>query len=347
MKMVPGAVALALGGAIGMGFGAPIKRQVLRKGQQLFTEPEFMLGQFLMTLVFSVIFLVPLWALFGGQIQVNNPTIFYGAMFFWFVANVGVNVSNLFAARHADVSLTLPYQAMTPGILTVAVFLIGERPSTLGYVGIITIAIGAYIHGRLGAAKTIWEWFVPLWRLLFLPRNYNQMDFAAQQKVRDEQKGVRLAGLSALCGTFGLLGEALMARHGNPALGLSGGLVLLTGFSVIWYLMQKTSPTSMVPLKKRLALHRKWFVFSSLAMCVACFLPMIANRLAPIAYVGTMKRFAIPIGVFISAKWFREKVPFGRWITATIITAGAVMLVLDDTHAKVFDFMDKFLVTKP
>ena len=343
--MISGAAMLAFGGAVGMGMGAPLKRHVLKKGSQLFTEPEFLLGTFFMTWVSSVILLIPLWSLFGGEILVENRTVFWGAMLFWFVANVGVQTSNLFAAKYADVSLVLPYQAMTPGLLTLVVFLIGERPSAWGYLGILTIAIGTYIHGRLGA-KTIWAYLIPLWRLLFLPGNYEALDDLAKQKARDEQKGVRFAFVSALCGTFGLLGEAMMARHGNPALGLSGGMILLTLFSVAWYFVMKrraVSIQSLPPLRERLLRHRKWLVFAGIFMSMACFLPMIANRLAPIAYVGTLKRLAIPLGIFVAARWFRERVPMGRWVTTLVITSGAMILVLDDTPAKIFDFLEHLL----
>ncbi len=214
--MIPGAAVLAAGGAVGMGVGSPIQRQVLKKGAQLFTEPEFLLGKFITCWMWSVLLLIPLWMLFGGQVLVANPTVFWGAMLVYFAANIVIQTTNLFAAKYADVSLTLPYQAMTPGVLTLAVFLIGERPSTWGYIGIATIAVGTYIHGRLGCGSFL-AYLIPLWRLFSLPANYRLLDEKSREKARNEQKGVRFAFLSAFCGTFGLLGEAMMARHGSCA----------------------------------------------------------------------------------------------------------------------------------
>lgn len=64
---------------------------------------------------------------------------------------------------------------------------------------------------------------------------------------------------------------------------------------------------------------------------------MIANRLAPVAYVGSMKRFSIPIGVFVAQRYFGEKVSSGQWLAIIIITAGAIGLAFDPTPAKIID----------
>lgn len=350
--MVLGAVVLAVGGAVGTGMNACIRRRVLRKESGFFTEIEFLLGMLAVTLAVSIALLIPSWALVGGRTLAPNANIFWGAMLVWSTASIGVVIGHMFAARYADVSLTLPYQATTPGFLTLAVFLIGEQPSAWGYAGIAVIVIGTYIHGRLGCGSFL-AYFTPLWRFFFLPANYRVLDEQDRQKARDERKGVRFAFLSSFCGTFVLLGEAMMARHGNPAFGLLGGLALLALFAVAWYVMKNAarngaatlgmSPTELNrSFRERITIHWRWLVLSGFCMSIACFLPMIANRLAPIAYVAAMKRFATPIGVFIAAQWFREKVVAGRWMTTAIITAGAIILVLDDTPAKVFDFVDRF-----
>src|SRR3989344_889527 len=130
------------------------------------------------------------------------------------------------------------------------------------------------------------------------------------------------------------------------------GMVLLTLFSVVWYSVMRriagraasqgtARGLSLAPLRERIVLYRKWLVLGGFFLAIAGFLPMIANRIAPIAYIGTLKRLAIPIGVFASARWFHERVPPGRWITTAIITTGAMILVLDGTHAKVVDLIDQ------
>lgn len=340
--MVPGAVVFATGGAVGMGAGQVLQRHMLRKDHRLFTESEVALTKSILDFAGYVFLALPLWYFFGGSVLAPNSFVFWGALLMWIVANIGVTVGGLYAARYAEVSLTLPYQAATPGLLTLAVFLIGERPSTWGYIGIFTIAIGTYIHGRLGCGS-IWAYFTPLWRLFFLRADYHLLSESEKQKTRDERKGVRLALLSAFCGTFGLLGEGLMARHGNPAVAGTAGMASLFLFYVVWNRMTARSvgASSLPPFRERIRLHGKWIGWRGLASLAASFLPMIANRLAPIVYVGTLKRIAIPIGVFMAARWFREKVVAGRWITTAIITAGAMILVFDGTPAKIVDFLDQ------
>lgn len=350
--MVPGAVLLAFGGALGMGAGANIQRHMVRKDRRLFTESEVMLGQMAMALAINIAVVVPLWGFLGGSALVPNPIVFWGAVGLHFVANIVIQVSDLFARRYADVSLTLPYQAMTPGLLTVAVLFAGEMPGRWGYVGIALIALGVYIHGRLGAGS-VWAYLIPLWRLLFLPANVGLLTAEARQKARDEQKGVRLAFLSAFCGTFGLLAEGMGARHGNPALMAVSSLTLLTSFSVFWFFVMRrmSAPNAgidqgMPPLRERIRLHGKWLVARGACLSMAGFCPMIANRLAPIAYIGTLKRLAIPIGAFIAKRYFHEKVPLGRWVTISMITTGAVILVLDGTPARVVDLLDQLVAGK-
>lgn len=332
-------------GAVAMGAGAAIQRRIVQKDDKLFHESEVLVGQNLVAAAIGLLFVFPFWTLFGGPVLRGNAILFWGALGLWFCANVGVQLAGVYASKYAPVGLTLPYQAVTPGLLTLAVFLLGERPSQWGYIGIALIAVGTYIHGRLGAGS-FWAYFTPLWRVLFLPANYGQMTSAEQQQVRDERKGVRCAALSAFCGTFGLLSEGLAARHGNPVVALVVGSLLLTGWSMLWHRWKRAAEQAaqpLAPLSERLAKQPGLLVLRGITQALAVFCPMAANRLAPIAYVGSLKRLAIPIGVLMSQRLFAEQVSRGRWVTVTIITIGALLLAIDNTPAYLIDVLDLWL----
>lgn len=343
MKIV--SLGLVLSGAAAMGAGAAIQRRILQKDDKLFHESEVLVGQNLIAALIGALFVLPMWTVFGGQAVSVNSLVFWGALGVWFVANVGVQLAGVYASKYAPVGLTLPYQAVTPGLLTLAVFLLGERPSQWGYAGIALIAVGTYIHGRLGAGS-FWAYFTPLWRVLFLPANFATMSAAEQQQMRDEQKGVRFAALSAFCGTFGLLSEGLAARHGNPVVLLVVGSLLLTAWSVLWHRWKRAAEQANHPLTSlsyRMAHQPGLLVLRGFTQALAVFCPMVANRLAPIAYVGSLKRLAIPIGVLMSQRLFSEQVSRGRWMTISIITAGALLLAFDNTPAYLVDVLDLWL----
>ena len=342
------AILLALCGAIAMGASSVIQRRLVKKDCCLFTNSEILLGQNLAALLWAFLALPIFWVVLNNGAALNNRAVFWSAVAIWCLANIGVQSANVKAAQCADVSLTLPYQAMTPGVLTVAVILLGEKPGTLGYFGIALIAIGSYIHGRLGAGSLV-AYLIPLWRLLFLPRNYHLLPETEKTKVRDEQRGVRWAGLSAFCGTFGLLSEGIAVRYGNPLTAFVVGTGVLTGVFALNLLIARRSVSRdavLEPLALRLHKYWHWLVVKGLMQISCVCMPMIANRYAPIAYVGSMKRLSIPSGVFLSQLFLKERVIPGRWATVTIITVGAVLLVVDGTPAKIVDLLDNYLNTK-
>lgn len=65
-----------------------------------------------------------------------------------------------------------------------------------------------------------------------------------------------------------------------------------------------------------------------------------AFRLAPIAYVGALKRLAIVFGVLLSWVFLREERAKIRLMPATLVTGGAILLALDGTARVVVDWAE-------
>ena len=69
----------------------------------------------------------------------------------------------------------------------------------------------------------------------------------------------------------------------------------------------------------------------------------VAFRLAPIAYVGSLKRLSIPL-TLILAVWVLGEMKSSkrRFVTGGVITAGAVILALDPTPAVLIDGLEGY-----
>lgn len=235
--MLPAAIALSVGGATAMGVGACVQRELVKKEKPLFTEMEVLVSQSIISLA-AMLLLLPLWLFFTNEtLTPKNTTIFGFATVGIWLANVGVQTFDVYCRRLAPIKLTLPFQAMTPGLVAAGALLIGELPSIFGFFSIGFIMAGTYANARLGE-RTLKGYLMPLLKMLFLPRGLELLNKNNLQKAKDERLGVRLAFLSACCGTFGLLSEGIAARHGNPVVALSFAFMLLTlSSTVFWYLI--------------------------------------------------------------------------------------------------------------
>ena len=133
----------------------------------------------------------------------DDPTIFWiGAI--WATGwNILISYANAKSREHADVSLTQPFQGVTPGLITITALLFHEWPSAIGIVGIIFIAVFTYIHGREGATK-LSDWLLPFRALvvLQLPKNFDSLPENERSEVllktARQRSGVRWAFVSAL-----------------------------------------------------------------------------------------------------------------------------------------------------
>ena len=263
----------------------------------------------------------------------DDPTIFWiGAI--WATGwNILISYANAKSREHADVSLTQPFQGVTPGLITITALLFHEWPSAIGIVGIIFIAVFTYIHGREGATK-LSDWLLPFRALvvLQLPKNFDSLPENERSEVllktARQRSGVRWAFVSACAGTMGLMGDGLVSRHGNIAKGLSLQFGVISALNFFAPYLRSAKPEPFFKSGGSLKIFWPLICIFSAGNVISYIVMSSAYRLAPIAYIGSLKRLNI-IGVALLAWWFLGEKKGWRLVTALGITTGAILLGLD------------------
>lgn len=270
----------------------------------------------------------------------EHSRIFWFAVAITTIANIAIQYAILRSRMLADVSLTAPIQALTPGLVTLAAFSLGEFPSRQGIVGIILMSLGTYIHCRENATS-LREYFNPFSHL-FLPRNFTVLHSLEQQKRVRERNALRWAYGSAILGTVGLVFDGLVSRNGNvgKGFGVENLLIALVFFAIP---LQKKKPSEIGEGTALPSLVRRYkFAFLlGLLFGLHVIFFMTAFRVAPVAYIGSLKRLTIVVTVILSAWLLGEKKAKQRLWPSFVITAGAVLLAFDPSTAKIMESIEK------
>lgn len=209
-------------GILSQSLAGIFQKKILNK--KIISAPTIVFLQQTLSGIF-VLLLLPFWFLFYKQ---GNAEVFWISVGIASLVNVGIQYVNAKALELADISLTAPISATTPGMVVLVAISVGEIPSTLGVIGIIIISIGTYIHLRIGA-KSLKEFFDPFFAFK-LPRDFEKLDPEKQQEARNNKKAVFLSLIGAVLGTIGLISDGLMARNGNIALGFTVECFVVASF---------------------------------------------------------------------------------------------------------------------
>jgi EamA domain-containing membrane protein RarD len=263
-----------------------------------------------------------------------NPTLFYIALASTTVANIGVYYFELNAQKIAQVSFLAPLRGMTPGLVTFGGLLFGELPGRLGWAGIILIAAATFVHAREGCALK--EYLTPF----YVWRAVGPLDRFPQEE-RNKRLALRYAYLGSLFATVGLTADGLMARSGNPVVGLSLQFGVLALIFFGWQLVRTKKGTIGEFIRKAssngsgsrlMALA----IFSGLSPVFLCS----AYGYLPVAYVGALKRLSIVVGILIALFIFKElagsqkrSLRYRRLAMSMVIMIGAILITIDPTKA--------------
>lgn len=259
---------------------------------------------------------------------------------FW-QAVVGTSLIGIFiqyaSARSRELgeaSLVAPVQAMTPGMVTVAALFLGERASLQGWLGIILIALGNYIHAREGA-RTLQDYLQPF-RLLFLPPGFAALSKRQQERALIDRNALRWAYLSAVLGAFGLIFDGLVARNGNVALGYMAYSVMLSAAYLVWRRPQGTTAEFG-------QLRQYWLPICLVGLFFALHILFVATsfRLAPVAYIGSLKRFSIILAVLLSWLVLGERKAKRRLFPAGMVALGSALLAFDPSIGRLMANIDR------
>ena len=309
-----------------------------------------------------------------------DQILFWGALLIGALVNTAIRFATTKSYSKADLSRVAPIQAMTPGLIVVTAMLIGEFPSMMGYAGIVLIMVGTYAGIREGvplllrydishttyasrARVVSWklnkDYFMPLfvWQLFMpvdnspLKRNWKEkgtLIISEEEEAKlQTRSALRWAYGSATMGTFGLLATGIMSRHGDVVFGnavdqIITSLIFLFAFS---YLSRNEKKVERLPVWERVTKY--WPLLSLMGIFYALHMVFIisAFRLAPVAYIGSLKRISIFLTVLIAVFVLRETTMSWRRIgLASIIAIGAVLLALDPTQAVVLNSLDDYLI---
>ncbi len=272
--------------------------------------------------------------------------IFVIAIFWTAFFNLFIQYANQRSKELAPVSYVAPYQGMTPFLISFAFIVFKESLSAVAWTGIGIIAFTTYVHGRDDmplriprSYQEVKQWGLPLTLAWRLPKNYRELAAPDRAKAENMRQGVRWAILAAVLGTFGLMGDGLLARHGDAVLGLSAKWGLVTIFYAFvypyWRRMRgiEANPTILFePLRRRIAGNWKTVLTYGVSLALLEVLVAIAFRVAPVAHIGSMKRFHIVLVAILAWVLLGEKKK-RRIATAIGFGVGTFLLGLDP-HAQ-------------
>lgn len=276
----------------------------------------------------------------------HDAALFWMAVIGTTAVNAVIQYVNMRAYRVVEISFTAPIAAMTPGLVMMTTLALGEVPSTLGFVGIGMIIVGTYAHAREGTGwKTYFEPFF-IWRA-----------FGSIEQLSDESKkkrlGLRFAYTGAVFATFGLTFDGLLARYGNPALGVTVELLALTAIYLFLFFVVgigKGKQTAFAGFYDRAKQYWMHLIGLGITFGLPFILLVTAFTEVPIAYVGSMKRLTIFLTMLIAFWGFRELSQAAdrqrrrrRLILSLIIVSGAVILGIDPTEPHLVSGVDEIV----
>jgi uncharacterized membrane protein len=203
------------------------------------------------------------------------------------------------ALRLSPLSLTLPFLALTPVFLIIVSFImLGERVSFAGVMGILFISAGSY---TLNISKIKEGIFAPL------------------RSITKEKGSVLMIVVALIYSLTSSLGK-MAIKHSSP---LFFGITYFTAIALFF------TPIALYKRKSE-KIEGRTILAVTLPGIFYSFMVishMIAISLAQVAYVITIKRMSLIIGVLYGYFFFKERNIRERLFGAMLMFIGFVMIV--------------------
>lgn len=206
------------------------------------------------------------------------------------------------ALKVSPIGLTLPFLAFTPiFLIAVSYFIVGEKVSLQGAIGIVVLATGSYTLNRHEMKRGLFGPFIAIAR---------------------ERGSVMMIGAAIIYSFTSSLGK-LAIEHSSPLFfGASYFMVLALLFTPIAIWKGRRSLKSFIVKKSYLGLIVPGMFFSIMILT-----HMIAISQTKVAYMISVKRTSLLMGVIYGYLLFRETHVAQRLTGTVLMCAGFVMIV--------------------
>ena len=252
---------------------------------------------------FRILFSIPPLLLIWFFIPVPELDIeFYKAFAFALPLEIIAIIFYIKALRISPLSLTLPFLSLTPVFLILVSYLIiGEKVSFRGGIGIILIAVGSYTLNLHEMRKGIFEPF---------------------RAITKEKGSILMISVALIYSVTSSLGK-MAIEHSSPLFfGITYFIAVTIVFAPIALWMGKGELKSFISEKQF-----KGILLPGLFYSIMIASHMIAISLTKVAYMISIKRTSLIIGVIYGYLLFKEKNIRERLTGAVLMFIGFIMIV--------------------
>ena len=205
------------------------------------------------------------------------------------------------AIKVSPLSLALPFLSLTPIFLIVTSYVIlGEKPDKFGFIGIILVIIGAYLLN----VHTI------------------SQGFLAPFKAIAKEKGSVLMIIVAFIFSIGACLGKIAVQHSSPEF-----------FSVIYIFLLSLFLFIIISFKSKHFLSKSIsrpipFIFIGLLIAIMIITHLKAINLIEVSYMVSVKRLSILFGVLYGVMFFKETNIKEKFLGATVMVSGIIMIAV-------------------
>src|SRR4030042_4978601 len=252
---------------------------------------------------FRILFSIPPLLLIWFFIPVPELDIeFYKAFAFALPLEIIAIIFYIKALRISPLSLTLPFLSLTPVFLILVSYLIiGEKVSFRGGIGIILIAVGSYTLNLHEMRKGIFEPF---------------------RAITKEKGSIFMISVALIYSVTSSLGK-MAIEHSSPLFfGITYFIAVTIVFAPIALWMGKGELKSFISEKQF-----KGILLPGLFYSIMIASHMIAISLTKVAYMISITRTSLIIGVIYGYLLFKEKNIRERLTGAVLMFIGFIMIV--------------------
>lgn len=233
----------------------------------------------------------------------STDNIFFLAFFAALPLEVTASVLYVKALKLSPLNLTVPFLSLTPIFLIVVPFLIlGETVSVLGIIGVAMIAFGGYTLNIGEIKKGFLAPFIAIGK---------------------ERGSLFMIGVALIYSVTATLGK-LAIQHSSP---LFFGIVYYGALAIVM------APLAIIKNREKIrVLSREGAISASVlpGICHATSIGahMIAISLTQVAYMISVKRLSLLIGVIFGYLFFKETNIRERFVGTLLMIIGFAMIIL-------------------